>query len=95
MASYGSGVRLGAMATYVSREGDLALENERGELLQGRADLERLHEEWSPLFLNRNESRDIAGFSVEIEPTDQHDDESLHRLVRHTLQVAFGERRFA
>jgi len=95
MASYGGGVRLGAMMNYVSRSGDVEVEDDRGERIQDRERLSSLRGEWEHLFQNREESRDIGVFSVTIESASDHSDEDLHVLVRTTLSRAFGNRRFA
>ncbi|RVD49401.1 conjugal transfer protein TraA, partial [Mesorhizobium sp. M2D.F.Ca.ET.140.01.1.1] len=57
MASYGAGARVGAMLNYVSRGGELAVENENGERISSREDLARLRGDWNHLFQNRAESR--------------------------------------
>lgn len=95
MASYGGGVRLGAMLSYVSRAGDIEVEDDRGERIQSRERLSSLRGEWEHLFQNREESRDIGMFSVTIEAVANRSDEDLHALVRETLSRGFGERRFA
>ncbi len=62
VASYGGGIRIGPMMDYVSRDGDLSLENGRGERLQTKADFARLDEEWSPLFQNRTDTATLQVF---------------------------------
>lgn len=66
LASYGGGARVGAMLNYVSRSGELKVENENGRILNGREELARIRGDWDHLFQNRAESRDIGSFSVEI-----------------------------
>ncbi|MEE9926350.1 MAG: relaxase [Brucella anthropi] len=95
MASYGGGARFGAMVNYVSRSGEIRVEKENGERLQGREELARLRGEWEPLFQNRAESRDIGTFRVSIEATGFATEEALHQLVRDSLASAFGHRSFA
>ncbi|RWB39761.1 MAG: conjugal transfer protein TraA [Mesorhizobium sp.] len=95
MASYGGGARVGAMLNYVSRGGELAVENENGERIRGRGDLASLRGDWDHLFQNRTESRDIAGFTVEITATVYSSDIQMHELVRNTLSSGFTDRRFA
>ncbi len=95
MASYGGGVRLGAMLNYVSRAGDVEVEDNRGERIQSRERLSSLRGEWEHLFQNREESRDIGMFSVTIEAVADRSIDDLHALVRETLSRGFGERRFA
>lgn len=95
MASYGGGARVGAMVNYVSRDGEVTVETETGERLSGREELSRLRDEWSELFQNRNESRDLAGFSVEIEGTEGMVDSVMHEHVRRVLSEGFGDRSYA
>ncbi|MES0000906.1 conjugal transfer protein TraA [Mesorhizobium sp. M0051] len=95
MASYGSGARVGAMLNYVSRGGELAVENENGERIGSREDLARLRGDWNHLFQNRAESRDIGSFTVEIATAAVSSDEAMHELVRNSLTSAFGDRRYA
>ncbi|MES0057268.1 conjugal transfer protein TraA [Mesorhizobium sp. M0078] len=95
MASYGAGARVGAMLNYVSRGGELAVENENGERIRSREDLARLRGDWNHLFQNRAESRDIGSFTVEIATAAVSSDEAMHELVRNSLTSAFGDRRYA
>lgn len=95
MASYGGGVRLGAMLNYVSRAGEVEVEDDRGERIQSRERLSSLRGEWEHLFQNREESRDIGVFSATIEAVADRPDDELQALVRETLSRGFGERRFA
>lgn len=95
MASYGAGARVGAMLNYVSRGGELAVENENGERISSREDLARLRGDWNHLFQNRAESRDIGSFTVEIAPAAVSSDEAMNELVRNSLTSAFGNRRYA
>ncbi|MQU92896.1 conjugal transfer protein TraA [Sinorhizobium meliloti] len=95
MASYGGGARVGAMLNYVSRGGELKVENENGRILEGREELARIRGDWDHLFQNRAESRDIGSFSVEIAASGFTSDEALHEQVRSTLTSGFGDRRYA
>ncbi|PDT50827.1 MULTISPECIES: conjugal transfer protein TraA [Sinorhizobium] len=95
MASYGGGARVGAMLNYVSRGGELKVENESGRILEGREELARIRADWDHLFQNRAESRDIGSFSVEIAASGFASDEGLHEQVRSTLTSGFGDRRYA
>ncbi|RVH28353.1 conjugal transfer protein TraA [Sinorhizobium meliloti] len=95
MASYGGGARVGAMLNYVSRGGELKVENENGRILEGREELARIRGDWDHLFQNRAESRDIGSFSVEIAASGFASDEALHEQVRSTLTSGFGDRRYA
>jgi len=95
MASYGGGGRLGAMVDYVSRKGEIAIETETGERLRSRGELAALKSEWEPLFQNRNESRDIASFTVRIETDAIGSEDDMHSAVRHVLEGGLGNRRYA
>ncbi|MBN9079378.1 MAG: conjugal transfer protein TraA [Rhizobiales bacterium] len=95
MASYGGGVRLGAMMNYVSRAGEVEVEDDRGEQIRSRERLSSLRSEWEHLFQNREESRDIGVFSVAIGGVPDYPGEELHALVRARLTQGLGDRRFA
>lgn len=95
MASYGGGVRLGAMMNYVSRAGEVEVEDDRGEQIRSRERLSSLRGEWEHLFQNREESRDIGIFSVAIGGVPDCSLEELHALVRATLTRGLSDRRFA
>ncbi|MGK9204374.1 conjugal transfer protein TraA [Sinorhizobium meliloti] len=95
MASYGGGARVGAMLNYVSRGGELKVENESGRILEGREALARIRGDWDHLFQNRAESRDIGSFSVEIAASGFASDTALHEQVKSTLTSGFGDRRYA
>ncbi|RWM09729.1 MAG: conjugal transfer protein TraA [Mesorhizobium sp.] len=95
MASYGAGVRLGAMLGYVSRSGEVEVEDDRGERIRSRERLASLRGEWEHLLQNREESRDVGVFSVSIGNVPDRSGEALHELVRATLSRGLGERRFA
>uniref|UniRef100_UPI000560DF23 LPD7 domain-containing protein n=1 Tax=Rhizobium fredii TaxID=380 RepID=UPI000560DF23 len=93
--SYGGGARVGAMLNYVSRSGELKVEDENGRILEGREELARIRGDWDHLFQNRAESRDIGSFTVEIAASGFASDEALHEQVRSTLTSGFGDRRYA
>lgn len=94
MASFGGGGRLGAMISYVSRSGEIAVENERGEELRGRDELSAVRGEWDHLMKNRAESRDIGTFSLEVkEAPDPAVD--MHEQAQRLLKRPFGDRGFA
>ncbi|RWL75813.1 MAG: conjugal transfer protein TraA [Mesorhizobium sp.] len=95
MASYGGGARVGAMLNYVSRGGELSVENENGERIRSRGDLAGIRADWDHLFQNRTESRDIGSFTVEIAATAFASDDEMHELVRSSLTSGLGDRRFA
>jgi hypothetical protein len=94
LASFGSGARLGAMINYVSRNGEVAVENERGQELRGRDEISMIRGEWNHLMKNRAESRDIGTFAVDIsggfDPGG-----GLRAQARALLKSGLGDRRFA
>jgi len=93
LASYGGGARAGAMMSYTSRGGDLAVENERGERLLGKDALAEQRAEWEHLFDNRTASRDLGVFHVSIDTASLRDDIDQDQL-REILRAGFSERRF-
>jgi relaxase-like protein len=94
LASYGGGARAAAMMDYVSRDGELAVENEAGERIAGRATLAELRSEWEHLFDNRAASRDIGVFHVTIDGASLTPDHGQDEAVREILLTGFGNRRF-
>jgi hypothetical protein len=94
MASFGRGSRLGAMINYVSRNGAVAVENERGDQLLGRDQLSAVGDEWDHLMRNRAESRDIGLFKISIGHVAGTDGDFLKR-GREFVSHALGDRAFA
>lgn len=94
MASFGGGGRLGAMINYISRNGDVVVENERGEQLRGRDQLSTVRGEWDHLMKNRAESRDIGTFVVEVKEWFDPSSE-IHEQARAILKRGLGDRMFA
>jgi hypothetical protein len=95
LASYGGGARAASMMSYVSRNGELTVENEAGERVAGKAALAELRSEWEPLFDNRAASRDIGMFSVRIEAlAEEAGGADRDELVREILRTGFSDRRF-
>jgi hypothetical protein len=94
LASYGGGARAGAMMSYASRGGELALENERGERVLGREAFTEQRAEWEHLFGNRTASRDLGVFNVAIDAASLHDDVDQGGRLREILRSGFGDRRF-
>ncbi|WP_426128606.1 hypothetical protein [Pararhizobium sp. PWRC1-1] len=94
MASFGSGSRLGAMINYVSRNGAVVVENERGDQLIGRDQLAAVGDEWDHLMKNRAESRDIGLFKISLADHDHVDDKIVDR-ARQIVKHGLGNRAFA
>jgi hypothetical protein len=93
LASYGGGGRVGTMASYIAREGQLAMENERGERVSGNASLTTLKREWEHLFDNRAASRDVAVFNVTVGHVS-FDRRDVDAVAHAFLQAGFGDRPF-
>jgi hypothetical protein len=94
MASFGGGVRLGAMVNYVSRNGEVPVENERGDQLRGRDQLSAVGGEWIHLMKNRAESRDIGVFKVSV-TQGRCDGEAVLEQARKIVRQGLGDRAFA
>jgi len=94
LASYGGGARAAAMMSYTSREGDLAVENERGERVLGKAALAEQRADWEQLFDNRAASRDLGVFHVTIDGASLRSDVDQDDQLRGILRSGFGDRRF-
>lgn len=94
MASFGGGSRLGAMINYVSRNGAVVVENERGDQLRGRDQLSAAGDEWDHLMKNRAESRDIGLFKISVADDGRSDDDIFDR-AREIVKHALGDRAFA
>ena len=94
LASYGGGARAGAMMSYTSRGGELAVENERGERMLGRDARAEQRAEWEHLFDNRAASRDLGVFHVSVEASSLRDDVDEDDQLREILRAGFGDRRF-
>lgn len=93
LASYGGGARAGAMMSYTSRGGELAVENERGERVLGKDALAEQRAEWEHLFDNRAASRDLGVFHVSVDTASLRDDVDLDDQLREILRSGFGDRR--
>ncbi|WP_105385179.1 conjugal transfer protein TraA [Neorhizobium alkalisoli] len=94
MASFGGGSRLGAMINYVSRNGAVVVENERGDQLRGRDELSAVGDEWDHLMKNRAESRDIGLFKIAVADDGRADDDLFDR-AREIVKHGLGNRAFA
>lgn len=94
LASYGQGGRVAAMVSYAARDGELAVENERGEHLLGRLALAQQRAEWEHLFDNRTASRDMAVFDVAIDSGSLRSNVDENDQLREILRSGFGDRRF-
>ncbi len=94
MASFGGGSRLGAMINYVSRNGEVVVENERGDHLRGRDQLSAVRSEWDHLLKNRAASRDIGLFEISVTEGRRDGEEGIER-ARAIVRQGLGDRAFA
>ena len=94
MASFGGGSRLGAMINYVSRNGDVVVENERGDQLRGRDQLSAVGGEWDHLMKNRAESRDIGLFKISVAEGGRDGDETSLTGRGQIVRQGLGDRAF-
>ena len=94
MTSFGGGGRLSAMAAYISRNGEVAMENQAGEELRGREAIAGLSGDWAHLMGNRAESRDIGTFHIDVtgEPAEEL---AVNAWARDVVKSALGDRSFA
>jgi hypothetical protein len=82
------------MINYVSRNGALLVENERGDQLRRYDQLSAVGSEWDHLLKNRAESRDIGLFHIAVSK-DRHDGENLLARARTIVKDGLGDRAFA
>ena len=94
LASYGGGRRTAAMGRYVSREGAIAVENERGQSILGKSAVAAEVAQWEHLFANRAASRDVAVFQATMDMEAIGADRFNDAQVRAILRAGLGERRF-
>ncbi|EPE97091.1 relaxase/mobilization nuclease domain-containing protein [Rhizobium grahamii] len=94
MASFAGGRRLGAMANYISRDGELVMENQQGDRMQGREALAALADDWAPVMANRAESRDIGCFRIDV-ASQPGDKQALDVWAGEFVASALGDRSFA
>ncbi|EJL55948.1 hypothetical protein PMI09_01978 [Rhizobium sp. CF122] len=94
MASFGGGDRLGAMAGYISRNGEVSMETQSGQELQGRDAIAALCDDWAHLMGNRTESRDIGLFCIDIAHGPEKG-QALPEWTRYIVRSAVGDRSFA
>lgn len=91
LTSFGSGARLGSMYNYVSRDGEIELEDENGVKHQSKEAFGDIREDWQDLISNRKESRDIGVFSIEVEGQGV----LTNKRAQDVINSAFGDRNYA
>lgn len=97
LASFGGRGRVRAMISYISRNGEIAVENERGEVQRGRDEISSVPDEWEQLMPSRRASRDIGTFQIKLSQSavDGGGSTSTYEQVRTLLKRGLGARRFA
>ncbi len=91
--SYGHGAKsVSGTIDYISREGELELETESGDLVQGREERKELVRNWSRDFGQRKESRDSVHIAFSM-PRGS-DPEALRRAARAVLTEYFAGHEF-
>jgi type IV secretion system T-DNA border endonuclease VirD2 len=89
LASYAAGRRrVGALTDYLSRDGELTVENQLGQKLAGRPALDAELADWEPAFENRAPSKDVASLVIGLGTARDAD-------VAKGLDPAFEGRKFA
>ncbi|WP_431323451.1 relaxase/mobilization nuclease domain-containing protein [Rhizobium sp. YTU87027] len=94
MASFGAASRLGAMAGYISRNGEVSMETQSGQELRGRDAIAALSDDWAPMMGNRAESRDIGIFCIDIAHGPE-EAQAMNNRARFIVKSALGDRSFA
>src|SRR5258708_7550896 len=88
VTGFGRGARgVGKAMDYISREGELPLEKDSGELIRGREEQKELVKEWSMDFDGFKNSRDTAQIVFSMPPGSKV--EALRAAVRATGARAF------
>ncbi|WP_440408414.1 hypothetical protein [Neorhizobium petrolearium] len=93
VVGFGGGTGARKLVDYVSRGGEVKIENERGETLTGSQAPNITVRDWEPLLSNRKASQDLGLFEIEVSWQASHrspEDAGL-RIARH----AFKDRSFA
>ena len=87
--SYGHGSKgVGRTIDYISRKGELPLETETGDIVQGRKDQKELVRTWSRDFDRRKTSRDAVHIAFSMPKGSN--PEALRRAVRTVLSRSFS-----
>lgn len=94
LVSYGGAKRLNTMLDYISREGGIKIETYTGEELTAN-DLLTVPKEWSPLFDEREMSRDIGNFTISFDKIEAEGRGGREELINEIFAYSFGDRRFA
>lgn len=90
---FGGGTHVKRKISYISRDGEVTIENERGETQSGKHAANATSREWLPLLSDRKASQDVGLFEIEIiwRPTTTRSEDTDLRIARQ----AFADRFFA
>ena len=93
VVGFGGGKTTARLVSYISRDGQVRVENEIGQGLSGPKVASEIASEWSHLFQNREKSQDVGLFQMDISPRQG----ALGALERDLAKMrdAFGDRPFA
>ncbi|EPE94082.1 relaxase/mobilization nuclease domain-containing protein [Rhizobium grahamii] len=94
LASFAGGGRLGAMARYISRDGEVVIEDQAGDTLAGREKVAGIADDWAHLMGNRAESRDIGCFRIDV-ASHPGEEQALNAWASDIVTSALGARSFA
>lgn len=95
IVSYAGTQRLSAMVNYISRSGGIKLEDQNGEILETREQLNGLGEAWEGYLDHRGESKDVGVFSMELEAYPFGSEDDAHAAAQEAIRAAVGpDRRF-
>lgn len=91
ISSYGKGIqKIKNHVSYISRHGTLTLEDQYGNLYEGKQDQQAIIDAWSIDFGTRTESRDTMHMVLSSPPGS--DPESIKKAGREFLTEQFGEK---
>lgn len=88
VAGFGTGAGAKKLVGYVSRDGEVKIENERGEIFAGSHASGAIARDWQPLLSDRKASQDIGLFEIEVTWRGAHmrsEDAGL-QIARHAFK---------
>ncbi|WP_052183001.1 hypothetical protein [Rhizobium sp. YS-1r] len=90
---FGGGAGVKRKISYISRDGEVKIENERGETRSGKDAADATSREWRPLLSDRKASQDIGLFEIEVawRPATARSEDAGLVVARQ----AFADRSFA
>lgn len=93
VAGFGGSAGARRLMSYISRGGDIDIENERGEVTRGRGAIADIVDEWAPVLTLRQASQDLVTFEIVVEWASMGSSRELTDLA--IVQHAFADRAFA